>query len=65
VSPANNRIQTLLDPALKTFAAKQSNWDKVFPFFAGLTVKHASKYGDDIPAKISAAWEGVGVQAQS
>jgi Zn-dependent metalloprotease len=59
---------TLLDPALKAFAAKKSNWGNCFNFFAGLTVKHAAKYqqaGIDVPATITESWQEVGVVANS
>ena len=55
----------LLDPELKTFAADESNWGQVFAYFAGLTVKHAAKYGDDVPATVAEAWQEVGVDAKT
>lgn len=58
----------LLDPTLKPFAAKQSNWGKCFGYFAGLTIKHAAKYtqsGKDVAGLIRQAWVEVGVNPTS
>ena len=55
----------LCDKELKTFAAEEENWTKVFEFFAELTAKHAAKYeieGMDVVKAVKEAWEEVGVQ---
>jgi Zn-dependent metalloprotease len=49
--------KALTDPTLRTFAKRQSNWLKVFKFFAKLTVHHA---GAD-SAVVKNAWKEVGV----